>query len=73
MDRNTAFTGLNVPSMIVMDNTSDHAEILNKTPTSNSKKAAIQNWLNTNNIPYEQEILKGELLEIVKNNRNEKE
>jgi hypothetical protein len=56
-----------------MDNTSYHAELLNKTPTSNSKKAAIQNWLNTNNIPYEQEILKGELLEIVKNNRNEKE
>jgi hypothetical protein len=44
-----------------------------KFPTSNSKKAAIQNWRNTNNIPYEQEKLKAELLEIARNSCKKKE
>jgi hypothetical protein len=56
-----------------MDNASYHFQILNKTPTSNSKKAAIQDWLNTNKIPYEEEMLKAEVLEIVTNSRKEKE
>ncbi|CAH1381942.1 unnamed protein product, partial [Tenebrio molitor] len=65
--------GLTVPSVIVMDNASYHSQILNKSPTYNSKKADIQDWLKTNNIPYEEEMLKAELLQIAKGSCKEKE
>jgi hypothetical protein len=65
--------GTKTPELLpleVEDNASYHSQMLNKT---NSKKAAIQDWLNTNNIPNEEEMLKAEVLEIVTNSRKEKE
>lgn len=53
------------PSVIVMDNASYHSSILNKVPTTASKKEDIKVWLTTNNIPFESTFLKPQLLELV--------
>jgi hypothetical protein len=49
-----------------MDNASYHCDTENKSPTSNSKKAEIQNWLRERNIAFEAKSLKPQLLEKVK-------
>jgi transposase len=64
---------LKVPSIIIMDNAAYHSEVLNRSPTSNWRKGDIQKWLENNNLPYDQTMLKAELLGIVKNNKEQKE
>jgi 3'-phosphoadenosine 5'-phosphosulfate sulfotransferase (PAPS reductase)/FAD synthetase len=56
-----------------MDNAAYHSEVLNRSPTSNWRKGDIQKWLENNNLPYDQTMLKAELLGIVKNNKRQKE
>lgn len=62
---NQLLCNLENPSMIVMDNASYHSTVKNKPPTSSSTKLEIQNWLNTNNIPYDPTALKLQLLDLV--------
>lgn len=56
---------LEEPSTIILDNASYHSTILNKVPTTASKKADIQEWLSRNNIHYENTFLKTQLLGLV--------
>lgn len=56
---------LEQPSAIVLDNASYHSTLMNKAPTSASKKNEIQNWLKNNNIAFEETHLKTELLNLV--------
>ncbi|CAH1366320.1 unnamed protein product, partial [Tenebrio molitor] len=64
---------LKVPSIIIMDSAAYHSEVLNRSPTSNWRKGDIQKWLENYNLPYDQTMLKAELLGIVKNNKQQKE
>lgn len=54
----------NIPpnSIIIMDNAAYHNTLTeNSFPTSRSKKEQIRDWLNIQDIPYEEEMLKAEL------------
>lgn len=57
---------LECPSVIVLDNASYHTTILNKPPTASSTKADVQQWLSKNNITYGTDMLKCQLLDLVK-------
>ncbi|XP_047019342.1 uncharacterized protein LOC126053827 [Helicoverpa armigera] len=56
-------------SVIVMDNASYHSRKIERIPTAKSKKQDICNWLREKNISCNAEMLKRELLNIVKNHR----
>jgi len=58
-------------SLIIMDNASYHSvrEEGTKTPTSNSRKGDMINWLTKNNINFNNKAKKPELYEIVKLNK----
>lgn len=58
-------------SVIVLDNASYHTRKAEKTPTTATKKADIQVWLSSKDIPYQQDIVKAELLNLVRENRNQ--
>ena len=64
----------NIPdnSVIVMDNASYHSRQKNKAPTTSSKKGEIQAWLEDNSISYREDMLKVELLELVRNHAPQK-
>ncbi|XP_043201307.1 uncharacterized protein LOC122370105 [Amphibalanus amphitrite] len=53
-------------SVIVMDNASYHSRQLDKPPTAASKKEDLKAWLFHNDVPFEEDMLKVELLELVK-------
>ena len=53
-------------SVIVMDNASYHSRQADKPPTTSTKKEDIRLWLKRNDIAFEDEMLKVELLELVK-------
>lgn len=53
-------------SVIVMDNASYHSRQVDKPPTSNSKKEEIKLWLRGNGISFQEDMLKVELLQLVK-------
>ncbi|CAK1600029.1 unnamed protein product [Parnassius mnemosyne] len=61
----------NEPSVLVMDSASYHSIIVNKAPTSQSRKNDIREWLTLNDIPFEQNRIKAELLCLVKRNTPE--
>uniref|UniRef100_A0A2S2NGI9 Tc1-like transposase DDE domain-containing protein n=1 Tax=Schizaphis graminum TaxID=13262 RepID=A0A2S2NGI9_SCHGA len=63
---------LDEPSVIVMDNASYHSMETHKTPTINSKKQVIQDWLNDKNISYSSLEAKAELFEKVRINKKNK-
>lgn len=48
-----------------MNNTKYHSTVPNKTPMTAAKKSDIQNWLQQNNIGYEESMLKAQLLALV--------
>ncbi|KAG7308202.1 hypothetical protein JYU34_006871 [Plutella xylostella] len=56
-------------SVIVMDNASYHSRKIEKIPTANTKKEDIIGWLKGKNILHEENLLKRELLQIVKAHR----
>lgn len=62
----------NIPehSLIIMDNAPYHSKMLNKAPTSSSKKCEIIQWLTENSINHDPSHNKHELLDIVKVNRS---
>ncbi|XP_037572196.1 uncharacterized protein LOC119454300 [Dermacentor silvarum] len=57
-------------SVIVMDNTSCHSAQVEKVPSSSSRKADIQCWLKSKSIPFSDDQLKSELLQLVKQHKH---
>lgn len=57
-------------SVIVMDNASYHSAQVEKVPSSSSRKADIQCWLKSKSIPFSDDCLKSELLQLVKQNKH---
>lgn len=56
-------------AVIVMDNASFQSRKVEKNSTVNSKKQEIIDWLNEKRIEFEENLLKRELLAIVKEHR----
>lgn len=59
-------------SVFVMDNAPYHSVQLNKAPTSGTRKDEMVNWLNRNNIRFEENMRKAELLELVRRYKPQK-
>lgn len=57
---------LEEPSIIVMDNASYHSTIQDKVPNTSWNKPAIIEWLENQNIKMEENLLKAQLLQLVK-------
>jgi hypothetical protein len=53
-------------SVVIYDNCSVHSRQYNKTPNSSTNKRNIKNWLNFNNISFDDNLKKHELLNLVK-------
>ena len=75
---NSEFTGLlrgklipNLPpkSVVVIDNASNHGVQEDKCPTQTSRKADMQAWLTKHNVAWSNDMLKVELLELCRTNR----
>ena len=66
---NNLLPNLNAPCVIIMDNASYHSVQSDKCPTSATRKAEIQKWLRDHGFPYRENMLKAELLNIVKLNK----
>lgn len=56
-------------SVVVLDNASYHSRKLEKIPNSSMKKCYVQEWLTKNNIRFDQNMLKVELLSLVKQHK----
>ncbi|KAI4466103.1 hypothetical protein MML48_3g00007507 [Holotrichia oblita] len=54
--------------VIILNNAPYHSPKLNKPPTPNNRKAKLQQWLVTHNIPYEDDMVNAELLALIKQN-----
>jgi predicted O-methyltransferase YrrM len=52
-------------SIIVMDNASYHSAVLNKAPSTNSRKSEIVDWLKKKNITVDPTKTRAELLQRV--------
>lgn len=57
-------------AIIVMDNASYHSRKLETIPTATTKKEKIFQWLMAKNIAFEKDMLKRELLKIVKEHKH---
>ena len=53
-------------SVLVIDNSPYHDVQLNKIPTSSSNKKIMQDWLISNNVPFNEKMLKVELYSLIK-------
>lgn len=53
-------------SVIIMDNASYHSRKTEKIPNTGTKKADIQAWLTSKSIIYEEDMVKAELLHLVR-------
>lgn len=60
---------LTKPSIIIMDNAKYHSKILDRAPTTASRKEEISEWLRQHGIPFEVDMKKPELLELVSLNK----
>ena len=60
----------NVPahSVIVLDNAKYHNAVVEKQPTTSTRKADIQDWLQKHHIQFDDSMLKSELLHLVRLN-----
>ncbi|XP_050504984.1 uncharacterized protein LOC126883468 [Diabrotica virgifera virgifera] len=58
-------------AVIVMDNAAYHSRKLEKIPTTSSKKKDMQEWLKVKNIPFNLEMVRSELLHLIRLNKNE--
>jgi len=66
--------GLPSNSVVCLDNAPyDYSMTVNKAPTTSSRKGEIQDWLSGNNVYFDNEMIKSELLCLVKRYRNEPE
>ena len=57
-------------SVVILDNASYHNVQKDKCPTTATRKADIQGWLQRKNIPFTSTMLKPELLELCKKNKS---
>ncbi|XP_077494463.1 lipase member K-like [Amblyomma americanum] len=59
----------NIPakSIVVMDNAPCHCVALEKAPTQSTRKADMQIWLTKKGVPWSQDLVRAELLEISQN------
>ncbi|XP_037505831.1 uncharacterized protein LOC119382183 [Rhipicephalus sanguineus] len=57
-------------SVIVVDSASYHGVQLKKWPSTSSRKAEIQSWLTQKNIPWSNDQLKPELIQLVNQNKH---
>lgn len=57
-------------AVIVMDNAPYHSRRTEKIPTSASKKIDMQNWLQSKNIQFNPEMIRSELLYLIKQNKS---
>ncbi|PSN37784.1 hypothetical protein C0J52_15859 [Blattella germanica] len=64
--------GLPQRSIVVIDSTPHHNIQDNKIPSTNNLKSEIQEWLRNNNIPFDPEMTKTELLIRAKQYRPKK-
>ena len=55
-------------SVIVLDNAKYHNAVVEKQPTTSTRKADIQAWLHKHHIPFDESMLKSELLQLVRLN-----
>ena len=62
------------PACIVMDNASYHSRISTDSisPTSSTRKEDMKIWLRNKNIPFDDNLLKPELYELIRKNKPEK-
>ncbi|XP_060601435.1 uncharacterized protein LOC132754764, partial [Ruditapes philippinarum] len=69
--KNTLLPALPGPSTIVLDNASYHSVMTDdsRSPTTATRKDDIKLWLRQNNLQYSDEMVKAELLEIVRRNK----
>lgn len=65
--KNVLIKSLREPSVIVLNNNKHHCEELVRAPTIYSNKKEICDWLNYFNVPYDPEISKHLLYELVEN------
>lgn len=56
-------------AVIVMDNASYHSRRSEKIPTQSSKKKEMQEWLASKNIEYSENMVRSELLTLIKSNK----
>lgn len=56
-------------SVIVMDNAPYHSVILDKAPTMAARKSELIDWLKAHNIEVQDDMRKGELIHLVKQNK----
>ena len=61
----TLLPNLDPESVIIMDNASYHSRVIDKAPTTASRKAVILQWLIDHQIPCDDKMFKPELLELV--------
>lgn len=63
----------NIPqkTAIVLDNAPYHAMRVNREPTRSSTKKVMQDWLSTLGIPWQEEMLKEELFDLVQHHKRE--
>ena len=66
--RQTLLPKLPPKSIVVLDNSGPHSRRYNKTPNTSTNKDNIKKWLKHNNIPFEDNLNKKDLLLIVKKN-----
>ena len=59
---------LSASSVIVLDNAKYHNAVVEKQPTTSTRKADIQAWLQKHNISFDDSMLKIELLQLVRFN-----
>jgi predicted O-methyltransferase YrrM len=58
-------------SIIILDNASYHSRVIDKLPSTNSRKQDIREWVHKNNISYQPYETKTELLQKVKQFRTQ--
>ena len=56
-------------SIIVMDNASYHSVQSERNPTSSTRKADLQEWLRKHNVPFDNTMLRPQLLALAKANK----
>ncbi|XP_072392227.1 uncharacterized protein [Diabrotica undecimpunctata] len=57
-------------SVVVLDNASYHSRLVERIPNMSDRKAVLQNWLKEKSIPYGEDMVKMELMNIIRQHRS---
>lgn len=68
--RTQLIPNLSPNSVVVIDNAPYHNKLLNPAPTSNDKKAKMESWLVEKGIPYDKDMRKPQLYDLIKKNKD---